>query len=207
MTNGSCRARFPVLGRVVVSCLAFCCFAYGQINYYPNQEVRISDLPALTSPSKDASDVLETSVEIVFRDKEVCCGKNSVLQDSVQSADPTSLKDVGNKLQGKRVTTDGRSIMVTAEYLPASAPPEQLISALMEKRPALMEWDSHLYIVYGAIFDETLDSSTRARTDTIRQLLLIDTRFSGTRRQVSFHGQTDDWGKVQDLLMLKAATE
>jgi hypothetical protein len=192
---------------VVASCLAVACFAYGQV-YYPNQEVRVSDLPSLTAKSTNASDVLATSVEIIFRDKEVCCGKNSALEDRVQSADPLSLKDVGDKLQGRHVLSDGRPIMVTAEYLPAaSVNSGALISALMEKRAPLMEWNSHLYVVYGVIFDETLDYSTGARSDAIRKFLLLDTRFSDERREVSFNRLTDDWGKVQGLLMLKAAPQ
>lgn len=196
-----------VLGRcVVVSCLAVGCFAYGQV-YYPNQEVRIGDLPALTAKSRNASDVLAASVEIIFRDKEVCCGKNSALEDSVQSADPMSLKDVGNKLQGRHLLSDGRPIMVTAEYVPAaSVNSGGLIFALTEKRAPLMEWNSHLYVVYGMIYNTTY-SPEGGRMDSILKILLLDARFSDERRKVSFDRQTDDWGKVQGLLMLKAAPQ
>jgi len=41
--------------------------------------------------------------------------------------------------------------------------------------------------------------------DAIRTLLLLDARFSDERRQVTFNRLSDDWGKVQGLLMLKAA--
>jgi hypothetical protein len=40
------------------------------------------------------SDVLAEALGIVFNDKEVCCGKNSALEDSVQTADAKSLKDM-----------------------------------------------------------------------------------------------------------------
>ncbi len=208
-----CRPAFLILARyavarcVVASCLAVCCFAHGQ-DYYPNQEVRIGDLPSLTAKSRDASDVLVASVEIIFRDKEVCCGKNSALEDSVQRADPMSLKDIGARLQGRHLLSDGRPFLVTAEYLPAAAVNSgQLIGALMEKHAPLMEWNSRLYVVYGVIFDETLDLSTGARMDAIRKFLLLDARFSNARRQVSFDRLTDDWGKVQGLLMLTAAPQ
>jgi len=62
------------------SCLGTSCPAYGQTYYYPNQEVRISDLPSVTAKSRHAADVLAASAETVFRDKEVCCGKNSALE-------------------------------------------------------------------------------------------------------------------------------
>lgn len=63
---------------LVVSCLAVSCSLSAQVSY-PNLEVHISDLPALTARTKDASDVLRTSLDIVLRDRDVCCGKDSAL--------------------------------------------------------------------------------------------------------------------------------
>jgi hypothetical protein len=36
----------------------------------------------------------------------------------------------------------------------------------------------------------------------IHKLLLLDTRYSGPRREVIFNRDTDDWGKVQGMLRL-----
>ena len=116
-----CRSALLILANcVLASCLAAGGLAYGQA-YYPNKEVRISDLASLTARSPSAADVLATSVEIVFHDKEVCCGKLSALEDGIQSADPTSLKDVGDKLRGRHLRSDGLPIQVAAEYLPAAS--------------------------------------------------------------------------------------
>lgn len=185
---------------------AFGCIAHGQY-YFPNVEIRVSDLPALTAKSRDPSDVLAASVEISFRDKHICCGKNSVLEDDIQRPDPKSLKDVGAKLQGRHLLSDGRPIMVTAEYVPATeVNPGQIIGSLREKRLPLTEWDSHIYVLYGAIFDETLDPET-GTVDAIHKLLFLDTRFADARREVIFNRDTDDWGKMQGLLMLKAVPQ
>ena len=202
------RSALLILGRYGVAlCLAVCCFAYGQI-YYPNQEVRISDLPPVTAKSTDATDVLAASLEILLRDKDVCCGKNSALEDSLQSADPSSLEDVAKKLQGRHLLSDGRPIIVTAQFVPAAAVNSGLlINALAEKRPAIMEWDSHLYVVYGANFNRTIQRTNGPTIDTIQQFWLLDTRFSDKRREASFNRLTDDSGKVQGLLMLKAAPQ
>jgi hypothetical protein len=197
---------------VGVACvLAGCCaasrLAFGQA-YYPNREVRISDLPALTARSRSAADVLATSVEIVFHDKKVCCGKDSALEDATQSADPAALKDVGDKLRGRHLLSDGLPIQVTAEYLPAaSVNAASLINTLTAKYAPLMEWNSHLYVVYGATFVETFDPDSGVRTDAIHKLLLWDTRFSDEHREVVFDRLTDDWGKVEGLLVLSAARQ
>jgi hypothetical protein len=189
----------------LASCLGVGGLAYGQA-YYPNKEVRISDLASLTARSPSATDVLATSVEIVFHDKEVCCGKDSALQDGIQSADPTSLKDVSDKLRGRHLLSDGLPIQVAAEYLPAaSVNAASLINTLTAKYAPLMEWNSHLYVVYGVTFVETFDPDTGARTDAIHKLLLWDTRFSDGHREVVFDRLSDDWGKVQGLLVLTAA--
>jgi hypothetical protein len=60
------RSAFLLMARSVVAAyLAVCCFAYGQVSN-PDQEVRVHDLPSLTARSTQASDVLATSLEIVF---------------------------------------------------------------------------------------------------------------------------------------------
>jgi len=172
--------------------------------------VHISDLPTLTAKSTNATDVLAASAEIIFHDKDVCCGRNSALGDSVQAADPRSLKDVSDKLQGRHVLSDGRPIMVTAAYVPAAAVNTSwLINPITQKQALLMEWNSHLYVVYGVLYNTyyTSDGESVARGDSIQKILLVDPRFSDERRKVTFDRQTDDWGKVQGLLMLKAAPQ
>jgi hypothetical protein len=140
---------------LVASCLLLCGSLYGQQN--PPREIRISDLPVLTARSSRAPDVLATALEIVFNDRDICCGKDSGLEDSVQAADPESLKDIASRLQGKHRVGDGRPIVVTAEYLtPDGVNALHLIYSLTEKHAPLMMWNSHLYVVYGVTYVETL---------------------------------------------------
>jgi hypothetical protein len=193
-----------------VSLLTFCLWdvgvAQGQV-YYPDQTVRIGDLPSLTAKTKSPSDVLAASIEIILHDPKICCGKDSALEDSVQSADPGSLQDVARKLQGRHLLSDGRPITVTAEYIPAaSVNADQLIATLTEKQAFLMEWNSHLYVAYGSIFNQTVNQDSSVM-NAIHKILLLDTRFSNQRREIAFDRLADDWGKVQGLLMLKAAIQ
>jgi hypothetical protein len=41
----------------------------------------------------------------------------------------------------------------------------------------------------------------------IHKLLLLDTRYSGSRRAVTFNRETDDWSKVQGMLRLAVAPQ
>jgi hypothetical protein len=198
-------------GWVLASCLAVCCVAYGQV-VAPEQEVRIHDLPPLVAPSAGASEVLATSLAIIFHDKQVCCGRNSALGDSVQASDPASLKDIAGKLQGRHILSDGRPIMVTAEYLtPDQISSGHLIYMLMQKHAALMLWNSRLYVLDGVTYVKTIsregDGSGGYVTYVIHKLLLQDARFADSLRTVSFDRTTDDISRVQGVLFLQAALQ
>jgi len=171
---------------------------------HPNQEVRVANLPSLTAPSTNASAVLATALETILHDKAVCCGKNSALGDTALSA-PLSLKELSARLQGRHVLSDGRSVTVSAEYVPQnSITPDLMISALLKQHALLIEWRAHFYVLYGVVFDETRYDSGLAQY-AVHKLLLRDPRFSDQRRDVEFNRETDDWGKVQGLLTLAVA--
>jgi len=191
----------------VLICLAtLSAFAQDESTYifHPNQEVRVANLPALTAPSRNPSAVLAAALETILRDKAVCCGKDSALEDTVLAA-PLSLQELSAKLQGKHVMSDGRSVMVSAEYVPQSSiTPDLMISALIDQHSLLMKWKSHFYVLYGAIYDETVFSSG-LRQFALHKLLLLDPRFSDQRRETEFNRDSDDWGKVEGVLTLAVA--
>jgi hypothetical protein len=190
---------------LVASCLALSCLASGQVAY-PEQEIRIHDLPSLTARSTHRLDTLVALLEIIFNNREICCGKDSALEDSVQSSDPRSLKEIASKLQGRHLLSDGRPITVTAEYLaPDQVSAGHLIAMLRDQHPALMMWNSQLYVVYGATYVETDDYSTNQIAYAVHKFLLQDVRFSDARRRVSFDRLTEDPSKVQGLLFLQSA--
>ena len=174
--------------------------------FHPNQEVRVTHLPALTAESRNPSAVLAAALETILRDKAVCCGKDSALEDTLLAA-PTSLQELRAKLQGKHVLSDGRSVTVSAEYVPQSSiTPDLMISVLSDQHALLIRWKSHFYVLYGAIFDETVYSSGQ-RQFAVHKLLLLDPRFSDRRRQTEFNRDSDDWGKVEGLLTLAVARQ
>jgi hypothetical protein len=57
-------------------------------------------------------------------------------------------------------------------------------------------------VIYSTIY-----SPEGGRTDSIFKIFLLNPRYSDQRREVIFDRQTDDWGKVQGLLTLKAAPQ
>ncbi|MGP0019404.1 MAG: hypothetical protein ACLPHP_12605 [Candidatus Sulfotelmatobacter sp.] len=189
------------------------CFAFGQKNpggqvYRTNEEVRVPQLPALMARSHNLSDVLLTSLDIVFHDPGICCGKDSALEDRAPAADPLSLNDVASRVQGKQVLSDGRAIQITAEVLP-DAPgidiSSRIVGSLLDKHAMLMMWNSHLYVLYGAVFDAVANG--RSSQFMIHRLFLVDPRYSGQRREQTFNRDTDDWSKVEGILLLTVAPQ
>ena len=189
----------------------FCCRAQGQV-LNQDQEILVHNLPALTAHSQDQSETLLVSLETILHDKDVCCGTNSALRASVLSADPKSLKDIAERLGGRHLLSDGRPIKVMAEYVaPEAINSGHLISTMMNQQAPLIEWNFCLYVVHGVVYvwnasgDPT--SGSMSKTTAIHKLLLWDTRFSDSRREVVFDRTTDNLSKVQGVLFLQTAPQ
>lgn len=173
-----------------------------QNRFRPNQEVRVSGLPPQTATARDPGAVLKAALEIILHDPEVCCGNKSALQGAVLSADPLSFKDLSTRLQGKYDLDDGRHVTVTADYVPASSiNSSALLLPLLKNQASLVEWKSHLYVLYGAFFDEIHDSD-EDRVFEIHTLYLLDPRFSDARRETTFDRKNVDSNELQSLLVL-----
>jgi hypothetical protein len=191
------------------------CFAFGQdtpggwLTHRLDQEVIVPQLAALKARSHDLSDVLLTSLDIVFHDPEICCDKDSALGDRAPSADPLSVKEIASKVQGTQRLSDGRTITVMAD-LPPAAPSVDIswwiIGSLRGQHSLLLVRDSHLYVLYGAVFNEVV-SEDGSRAFMIHKLLLLDTRYSDGRRDVTFNRDTDDWREVQGMLKLTVTAQ
>jgi len=198
---------------ILVSPFVYGSLAYGQdipaatSAFHPNQDVRVN-LPSLMARSHDPSDVLLTSLDLTFHDKSICCGKDSAVVDSVLAVNPLSLTEIAARLQGRHLLSDGRPIMVTTDFMSASSSDigYRIVAALMGKHALLTVWNSHLYVLYGAIYDETLYSDG-TRMNVIHKLLLIDPRFSDAHREVVFNRDTDDWTKFEGMLQVTAAPQ
>ena len=177
-------------------------------DYYSQNEVRVEGLPSLMARSHEPSDVLLTSLDTIIHDRSVCCGKDSALEVSLAHADPLSLKDVAAKLQGRQLLSDGRPIMVTADFIePTAVSAGSLMVSLRDKHALLLAWNSHIYVCYGVTYLRDFDPNTGAELDTIHKLLLLDTRYSDSRRETVLDRATDDASKIQGMLRVTFAPQ
>ena len=149
--------------------------------------------------------MLATCLAIIIHKKAVCCDKDSALEDAVERADPKSLKDVADKLKGRHLLSDGRPIMVTAEFLtPSEVNAGHIIYMLQNQHAPLMEWNSQLYVVLGVTYVESVNYSEGAasKMDTVHKFLLEDVGYSDSRRVVDFDRLTENTGRVQGFLFV-----
>jgi len=192
---------------LVVSLIPVCraqpSVAHAQYNL-PEQEIHIHDFPVVTAKSENSFDMLAAAVATVLHDKDVCCGGDSALEDSLEHADNKSLKDIADRLQGRHLLSDGRPIMVTGEYLtPDQTGAGHLIYMLAANHAPLMMWNSHVYVVYGASYVENVDRDSGVVLYTIHKFFLWDTRYADARREVTFDRLSDDVRTVQGWLFLE----
>jgi hypothetical protein len=202
---------FSVLTKLGLPWFVISLLAHGQV-LNQDQEIEVHNLPALMARSPHSPDVLLTSLDTVFHDKDICCGGDSALGDSAQAADPKSLKDVASKLDGRHLLGDGRPIKVRTEYLTADQINSSvLIAAILNQHALLMEWNAHVYVVHGVVYRWVAvgggpDSGVSAGT-VIHKILLWDTRYSDSRREVVFDRATEDLSKVQGMLFLQVTPD
>lgn len=201
------------VGRLATLLIAFSALSYSQTDlgpsyrFLPSKQIRVTNLRLQNASTNSATDVLSAALSTIFNDPQVCCGKDSALGEVVLSADSGSIEDLARALQGRHMLGDGLPIFVNSLFLqPASAKPQQILAPLLENKPLLIEWNSCFYVVQGAVFSER-DYENGSREYMLRQLLLLDTRYTDRRAQVSFRADSNSWRDVQGILILNAATE
>jgi hypothetical protein len=206
LTSRSYSFVFPALLGSILSFLVV--VAHGQI-FDRDLEVQVHNLRSLMARSHQRLEVLLTSLDTVFNDEAICCGPDSALGDSAAAADPKSLQDVAGKLNGRHLFSDGRPFMVKAEYRARDAVNGgDLISTITNQHAALLQWNSHLYVIHGVVYRWYTSGSPEtgvSQGTSIHKLLLWDTRYSDARRNVIFDRDTDDWSNVQGALFLQVA--
>jgi len=196
------RSFFPLT--LLICFFAISYTAHSQLPYL-DQEERVERLPSLMAVSTDPRAVLQTSLDTILHDREICCGKDSALEDSIMTADATSLKDVAAKLEGRHLLSDGRPIQMKTEYVAGkNTGGGHLIQMLHDQHAGLMQWNSHVYVVHAVTYFWQPDGQGGTYAQ-LHKLLLWDTRYSDARRQVTFTIGTDDSSKIEGLLFVEAS--
>ncbi len=164
---------------------------------HPNQRITVPNLPAVVATNDGG--VARAAVAIVLSGSKVKCDPGSPLETVLEATAGSSLQAMASKLAGASCITNSRAQRLSATFTPNSAiQADSVIASLLQGRPLLMSWKRKLYVLYGVVYDEHLyyDGS---RTNAIRQLLLIDPRYSDQRRFVAFARDKDNFADVEGI--------
>jgi hypothetical protein len=111
------------------------------------------------------------------------------------------------KVSGASCAVDGRKLRVTASFVPNGAiQANSVVASLNGGKPMLVEWRNALYVLYGVVYDEHVHYSGR-QENVIRELLLIDARYSDKRRLVVFVREKDNFGQVEGVASVSVTTQ
>ncbi len=164
---------------------------------HPNQRITVPNLSTVSSTNDGG--VARAAVAIVLSGSKVKCDPGSPLEVVLDATAGSSLQAMAGKLAGTSCITNGRAQRVSATFTPNSAiQSDSVIASIMQGRPLLMSWKRTLYVLYGVVYDEHLYSNG-SRTNAIRQLLLIDPRYSDQRRFVAFARDKDNFADVEGI--------
>lgn len=129
----------------------------------------------------------------------VKCENESQLENIADADAGTSLEKLIPKIAGVFCSADGRRLRIIASFVPNGAiQGNDIIASLKQGRPMLLEWRGVLYVLYGVVYDEHLYSSGR-QDNIVRELLLIDPRYSDKRRLVAFEHDKDKLAEVEGI--------
>jgi hypothetical protein len=172
---------------------------------HPDQQAIVESVHLQPAIANDSNAAVAAALATVINDPKVCCSENSSLGTAPVTDDRVSLHDLANKVGGRHVLSDGETLNVTANYIPATTlSSDQIILPLMKQQPILMAWKSHLYVLYGAVYDDKVYTDGHHEY-VIHKLLLLDPSAAAPNRQAAFDRQKDDWSQVEGLLLLKVA--
>jgi hypothetical protein len=102
-------------------------------------------------------------------------------------------------ISGSNCTMSGRTGRVKSAFIPnGGIRANELITSMIQGKPLLIRWKSTLYVLYGVVYDQHLKGSGN-QDNVIRELQLIDPRYSRTRRFVTFVRDKDNFEQVEGI--------
>lgn len=166
---------------------------------HPNIRVSVPHLASVKSDDESGGAAAKTVMAIVLSALNVRCDPASQLNTVLEANGGAPLRTLSEQLAGASCMTNGRIGHLSAEFTPnGSIQADEIIAPLMHGKPLLIRWSDVLYVMYGAVYDEHVHNSGK-HENVIRELLLIDPRYSDRRRLVPFDRQKNDFSQVEGI--------
>lgn len=171
----------------------------------PNQRVTLPNLPPVTAADASSPAVAKAALAIVLSGLKVKCGPGSQLESVVEATAGPSLRSLAGRISRASCVDNGQLLRVAATFVPSGAiQADSLIASVIGGKPLLVEWKKALFVLNGVVYDEHRHSDGH-RDNVIRELLLIDPRYSDERRFVAFVREKDNFAEVEGIASLSVA--
>lgn len=170
---------------------------------HPNLRVAVSNMPSVKVFDQSATAVAKAAVATVLGAVEINCDSGSQLNTVLEANAGAPLQTLAAKLSGASCMTNGNIVHLSASFTPnGSIQADGIIAPIVHGKPLLIRWNDALYVLYGVIYDEHLHNSGK-RENVIRQLLLIDPRYTDQRRFVIFDREKNDFAQVEGIAEIR----
>jgi hypothetical protein len=115
---------------------------------------------------------------------------------------PGDLDDLAHRISHDYVLPDGQKFRLSASFLPGCpTQADPLIVSLREKRPIMMLWRNHSYLLTGMIYDEYI-APTGNKMFIVTELQLFDPAGEEGKREMSFIRDRDNPDDLNGVLEL-----
>lgn len=169
---------------------------------HPYQRVEIRGLAATAAKDGEAASVAKTAISITLSGSKLKCAPESEVSSVIEANADAPLSTLASKLSGTSCASDGQILKMTATFTPNGAiKANDLVASIKQGQPLIVEWRHSLYVLYGVIYDEHLNSDG-SQNNVIRELLLIDPRYSGKQRRITFVRGKDNFDDVAGTLSM-----
>ncbi|MGZ4816236.1 MAG: hypothetical protein ACXVZV_12555 [Terriglobales bacterium] len=170
---------------------------------HPNQRVEVLNLPSLVV--RKGTSAGSVALRIVLEAEHIRCDENSEIEIAARTAADRSLEDLINKIAGTSCVAERGPVKIAATFVPSSAVHgDALIAALMAQKPQLIQYEGAILVLYGVVYDEHLRSDG-SRMNVVRKLLMLDPRYLGQRRFVTFIRRDDALGDIAGVAPIEPA--
>ncbi len=169
---------------------------------HPKLRVSVSDLSTVKASDTSDAAAAKAAVAIVLSAANKTCDPASQILAVLEANASSRLEELSKKLSSASCLTKSGTVHVNARFMPnISIQADDIIASIRNGSLQLMRWNGVLYVLHGVVYDEHLHNSGK-RENVIRQLLLIDPRFSGERRFIAFDREKDDFSQVEGISSL-----
>lgn len=156
----------------------------------PDQWAELRNVPEVVAEQPCENWAWAASIETILRKENVPLDQKFWIDKlnggAVCLPSAGSLEDLSRVIDGDYQLPDGRKFKLAARTI-AGAPTstDSLIVPLAMKRPYILWWKQHAYIVHGALWNEYIYPNGQKQLE-MKQISLIDPFESGDKRYVKF---------------------